>query len=541
MNKTIIININGTVFHIEEDAYEILKNYINDVKRHFMNSADSLEITTDIENRIAEMFNDILRAENKQVIVEQDVHTIITQMGTVEDFASESGEERTADQQQSYSYQAEARKLFRDSEDHLAGGVCAGIANYFGLEPVWIRLAFAIAFCFYGTGLLLYIVLWIVIPRAVTRADRMAMKGEPLDLQGFKRNFEYELKGIQGHAANLHREARPFIYKTRDFAGNFFDHLRVFLRSAGVILLKLIGILIMLFCAGCIITLLVMVFAFFAYGSDNIHIVFPFSIVNQEYTVPFIFGCFFLLALPLLGLLLLTSRVAFKRNAVGSRTGYTMLVIWIAALCVVIYYSIQVASEFKSDAKINQTISLKPTQGHVYHLKLNDVKYLSREDSAKLDIKHSFAGRMIMDDDYDNMDNGRERKISITIEKSDVPQPVLVESFRATGNNYNKALMNAHNIIYRFTQQDSLLIFDRHFQFAQRAQWRGQWISLTLRVPVGTELVIDKKLDRYMGDVDINECRDETMLEHSSSAPFMMTADGLQCYMVKPDSTAVKK
>src|SRR5476649_2804011 len=86
MNKTIIININVIVFHIEEDAYEILKNYMTDVKRHFLNSADSLEITTDIKNRIDEMFTEVLATENKQVIVEQDVHTVIEQMGRVEDF-----------------------------------------------------------------------------------------------------------------------------------------------------------------------------------------------------------------------------------------------------------------------------------------------------------------------------------------------------------------------------------------------------------------------------------------------------------------------
>src|SRR5215471_3880908 len=86
MNKTIIINMNGIVFHIEEDAYEILKSYMTDVKRHFMNSADSLEITTDIENRIAEMFNEMLANEHKQVINEADVRKVIEQMGTVEDF-----------------------------------------------------------------------------------------------------------------------------------------------------------------------------------------------------------------------------------------------------------------------------------------------------------------------------------------------------------------------------------------------------------------------------------------------------------------------
>src|SRR5271154_3170186 len=97
MNKTIIININGIVFHIEVDAYEILKNYMTDVKRHFSNSADSLEITTDIENRIAEMFTEILATDNKQVIVEQDVNAVIGQMGTVADFESADEDAKSAE------------------------------------------------------------------------------------------------------------------------------------------------------------------------------------------------------------------------------------------------------------------------------------------------------------------------------------------------------------------------------------------------------------------------------------------------------------
>src|SRR5580658_255355 len=133
MNKTIIININGIVFHIEEDAYEILKNYMTDVKRHFSNSADSLEITTDIENRIAEMFSEILEKENKQVIVEQDVKLVIEQMGTVADF--ESAENDGQHEPGGYAYgNTERRRLFRDPDDHLVGGVCSGIANYFDID-----------------------------------------------------------------------------------------------------------------------------------------------------------------------------------------------------------------------------------------------------------------------------------------------------------------------------------------------------------------------------------------------------------------------
>src|ERR1700733_207722 len=188
MNKTIIININGIVFHIEEDAYEILKNYMTDVKRHFSNSADSLEITTDIENRVAEMFTEILARDNKQVIIEQDVNAVIEQRGTVADFESAEDAEKT--EHNPFGYPGgETRRLFRDPDDRLVSGVCAGIANYFDFTPVWIRLAFVIFTAFAGTGLLVYIILWIMIPKPVTRADRMAMRGEKQDLHGFKKNF----------------------------------------------------------------------------------------------------------------------------------------------------------------------------------------------------------------------------------------------------------------------------------------------------------------------------------------------------------------
>ena len=141
MNKTIIININGFIFHIEEDAYEILKNYMTDVKRHFLNSADSLEITTDIENRIAEMFTEMLAAQQKQVIVDEDVNQVVEQMGSVADFETpeEEAKHHTHD---NYGYNTSARKLFRDPDDHLISGVCAGLANYFGIAALFVGNSF---------------------------------------------------------------------------------------------------------------------------------------------------------------------------------------------------------------------------------------------------------------------------------------------------------------------------------------------------------------------------------------------------------------
>jgi phage shock protein PspC (stress-responsive transcriptional regulator) len=543
MNKTIIININGIVFHIEEDAYEVLKSYMTDVKRHFMDSADSLEITTDIENRLAEMFNEILARDSKQVIVEQDVQTVISQMGTVEDFAS-ADEDEKASAKSTYAYATESRRLFRDPDDHLAAGVCSGIANYFDMQPVWVRLAFAIAFCFFGTGLFLYIILWIVIPKAASRADRMAMKGEKLDLQGFKRNFEYELKGVQSHVSNLHKEAKPLIYKTRDFAGDFFDHLRSFLGGAASILVKLLGIGVMLTCLGFTVALVVFVFTYFAYGQNNLHHFFPFNIINDEYIFPFIMSSFLVLAIPLLGIMLVAARLVFKRDAINRTTGYTFLVVWIVSLFIVGYYSIQVASEFRSGGSISQTINIKPNASNTYYLKLNNVRYLSKEDSAKLNLEHDFAGKIILDDDddYNDMHESGVRNVNITIERSDVTQPVLIETFNARGRDYPTALMNARSTVYQFTQKDSVLTFDRHIQRPGQKSWRGQEVRLTLKVPMNTKLVIERDLDRYLNGVSIWDCQQVNKQDDNIPATFIMTDNGLQCkvdtVVIKRDTTA---
>src|SRR5215217_87163 len=161
MNKTIIININGIVFHIEEDAYEILKNYISDIKRHFLNSADSLEITTDIENRIAEMFAEVLTRDNKQVIVEADVKAVIGQMGTVEDFKHADEETAAPHQPDTFDLAGGTRTLFRDPDYRLVAGVSSGLANYFNISAIWFRLIFAVLTPVGGLGVILYIILWI--------------------------------------------------------------------------------------------------------------------------------------------------------------------------------------------------------------------------------------------------------------------------------------------------------------------------------------------------------------------------------------------
>ena len=530
MNKTIIININGIIFHIEEDAYDILKNYMTGIKKHFASSDDSLEITTDIENRIAEMFSELLRREGKQVIVTTDVTAVILQMGTIEDFS-------TGEQEPVFTPgatdQTSERRLFRDPDDHLIGGVAAGIANYFGIEALWVRLIFVVSLFGAGSGLLVYIILWAIIPRANTRAEKMAMKGERADLQGFKRNFDEELKNIKQSLSNANREAKPFVYKIRDFIGEFFLLLKRFFNGSGKILLKLVAIVIIAICICVMVGLLITLIVYIANKSVFTHGLSPFNIVNYEFS-NILYACGFLVcAIPLLALILFTIRVVFSRVVFGRGFGFILLIAWIAALSTVVFYASKVASDFKSNASFSQNMNIMQSQNQHYYLKLNDVKILTKEDSTTLGIKKDdFANRIVLNTNDENDNDINPNNVSLSIEKSENEFPALVESYSAKGSNYQEALLNARNTAYNFIQEDSVIKFDRKLLPVKKALWRDQKISLTLKLPLNSVITMEENLGKIeLYNINLYDCLNDENDKNWGKrlAKFKMTETGLVC------------
>jgi phage shock protein PspC (stress-responsive transcriptional regulator) len=451
-------------------------------------------------------------------------------MGSVEDFETiEDGEKPHA--QPAFAYSTESRRLFRDPDDHLVAGVCSGIANYFDFNPVWIRLLFALAVAFAGTGFILYVILWIVVPKAVTRADRMAMKGQKLDLQGFKTNFEEELNNVKGNLHNFQNEARPLIYKTRDFAGDIFSHFGNFLGGAGKVIGKLIAIALIASCFAGIIALIVLVISAFVYGNHNIGIyhIFPFNIADQHVNNIFIVCAVLMAIIPLLAIILTLINFVFKGNVINRTAGSTLLMVWVVALSVVIYYTAKTSADFKEYASFSQTINIKPSADSTYYLKLNDIKFLTKEDSIRLRLKEDFSGRVILDDDDDNNMDMPDKNIDIYVEKSDVAQPVLVESFSARGSDYQDALYNARGTNYQFKQEGNVLKFNRRLEKQIDRLWRAQRLHLTLKIPLNSKVVIDDQVDRFVRDVSVRDCNEINKKDGASSAKFIMTDNGLQC------------
>ncbi|MDR0195557.1 MAG: PspC domain-containing protein [Myroides sp.] len=177
MNKTLTINIAGSVFHIDENAYQKLDQYLKAIKRSFPKEEQD-EIIHDIEIRIAELFSENITDIN-QVVTLNDVDRVISIMGKPEDYILD--EETTQENNTQYIYTG-SKKLYRDGENAMVGGVLAGLGHYFKVDTVWMRIIFMILVLFYGTGVLLYLILWIIVPEAKTTSQILQMQREPVNI-----------------------------------------------------------------------------------------------------------------------------------------------------------------------------------------------------------------------------------------------------------------------------------------------------------------------------------------------------------------------
>lgn len=197
MRKTVSITISGQLFHIEEQAYRTLDEYLESIRYHFSTYEDREEIVSDIEGRIAEHFNEKL-SKARNVVSEADVNDLIAHMGTVKDFeAFEAEAPHDAPKGKEHRAFEPPRRLYRDADNQMIAGVASGIANYFGIDPTVVRLLFVATLFFGGAGIILYIVLWIILPEARTTSEKVEMRGQPLTLRRIEATIRENIPAAQ--------------------------------------------------------------------------------------------------------------------------------------------------------------------------------------------------------------------------------------------------------------------------------------------------------------------------------------------------------
>lgn len=199
MKKTELINIGGLAFTIDDDAFQELSNYLGAIENHFRNSDEEREIVNDIELRIGELFLERLTPA-KQVVNIADVLHVIETMGNVEQIINTEtvmDEETYSDYSYNDTPRKSYRRMYRDPDNRVLGGVCGGLGAYTGLDPIIFRLAFALALLAYGTGTLVYILMWIIIPEAKTTAQKLEMQGKKVDVSSIENAVKNEVERVK--------------------------------------------------------------------------------------------------------------------------------------------------------------------------------------------------------------------------------------------------------------------------------------------------------------------------------------------------------
>lgn len=342
MKKTLTVNLGGTVFHIDEDAYQLLDKYLSDLRQHFRKGGDSDEIMNDFELRISELFNEKLRL-GYEVITVEHVEEVIKRMGKLEDiFGEEFSEE--GDNKEEPKAKAEAgyskKRLFRSPDDRILGGVAGGFAVYMGWDPTAVRIALILLMFFYGITIPLYLILWLVVPMATTAAEKLQMHGEKVTVENIGKTVTDGFERISNNVNDYINSDKP--RSTLQKLGDAFV-------SVFGICIKIFGVLlaIALF-PPLLFVLFILMIVFFALiaglfggGFGLLYRLLPawesVGAYPESWLTVGILAGIVLLAIPAFGLIYALCRNLFKWKPMATGAKWFLIILWIVSLLATIF------------------------------------------------------------------------------------------------------------------------------------------------------------------------------------------------------------
>ncbi len=377
MNKTISINLGGFFFHIDEDAFSKLTRYLDAVKRS-LSPEGREEIIKDIESRIAELFQEKIKNE-KQVIGSKEVDDMIVIMGQPEDYKIDDEPKNSFNSSNyNYSNNGGTKKLYRDKDNAIIGGVLSGISQYIGVDPIWLRIFMAILLVFFGTGFFIYIILWIIIPEARTTTQKLEMRGMPINITNIEKKVKEGIDDTSSKISDIDTE--KVMYNVKNSSQRVGSTIEDIFTTILKIIGKLLGGFIVLVTSVSLIGLLIgTIFMFFSSTLDHVHMPWNEYLRASNYTdfpmwILYIFS-FFAAAIPvffffILGLKLLVTNL----KSIGSYAKYSLLGLWILSIVFLVYFGLRQASEVSRESKIveKREIILTPNDTLKINMKYND-------------------------------------------------------------------------------------------------------------------------------------------------------------------------
>lgn len=515
MNKTVNINLGGMFFHIDEDAYLKLSRYFDAIKRSLNNSSGQDEIIKDIEMRVSELLTEKQKSE-KHVVGLKDVDEVIAVMGQPEDYRIED-EESTSQSSSSYNTRRH-KKLYRDKENGMVGGVATGLAHYFGIDAVWVKIVFLIfVFAGFGTGILAYFVLWVVTPEAVTTSEKLEMTGEPVTISNIEKKVREEIDSLSEKFKNADYDKMGNQVKSgaERISSSFGD----FIMTVFKIFAKFLGVILII--AG-ISTLIMLLVGVFTLGT-NLFVEFPWQNFIEagnftEYPL-WSFGLlmFFAVGIPFFFLTLLGFKLLSPNlKSIGNITKYTLLAIWIIAIAVLVSIGIKQATEISHDNKIieKKAFNINPTDTLYVKFRYSDYYAKSLNHYREFEFVQDSANNELI---YSN-------DVRLHVLRTDEKAPFVQIEKSARGNSFTNAKKRAEKINYKFQINGNHLILDNYFLTDIKNKFRGQEVDIYLYLPEGQLLKPDSSVRDYFNYDD-----DFFNLNHDGNYDYKVEGSKVKC------------
>ena len=603
MKQVININFQGRVVPIEVSAFDILKQYIDSLNRHFANETGKEEIINDIENRIGELFQERISA-GSSCITEDHVNAVIASMGRPEEFDNDS---ESAQTESNYSFKENSanfkRRLYRDESNKKIGGVCSGIANYFDIDVTLVRIIF-ILFALAGFGVLFYIILWIavpgssvaiigsprkrlyrdtdekilggvcsglghyfginpwipraiflifffslamrwnfgdisdifrfgvsptvfliyliawlVIPEAKATAEKLEMKGEKVDFNSIKNSVVEEMKGFKERASKFGNESAAY-YKNQ--ANN--PQNKEFIRRKSTSIVDVFVTIIKVFIY---IILGIIGFALFmvliGMGAASIQ-VFPYKdfLIRDGWQTYMAWGtliCFIIV--PIVGIITWAIRRIAKIKSQKGIYRYSFVSLWIVGWFCMIALLVSLKNDFKSESDvIEQTVNLEdPT---VQFLRVSNTKE-----------HQTYKRRWNVVDEFNFVSDDSLLINNVTIHILKSPNDSFRVSTIKTSDGLSRRAANqtASNINFNAVQYDSSLVIDKGIIITKNEKFRNQNVVVTIYVPLGKKINVDRISSSNsrinLGENNISWESDDEDQDWAYGVTYIMTEDGL--------------
>jgi phage shock protein PspC (stress-responsive transcriptional regulator) len=427
-------------------------------------------------------------------VVNEWVDEIIGIMGTPEDFAQDE-----AISGQAVTPGKGKKRLYRDPENKIIGGVCSGLAAYFNIDPLVVRILMAILFFANGIGLLAYLILWIAVPRALTTAQRLEMRGKKVNISNIEQTVRDDNPADKGTTSGGMESGTPsrgvkIAKQTGDAISDTMKGLfKATAIALGIFLIFIAFTGLLAFISSLVIGQTVLSDWALPMNPDFQVSGFLGHFVSRGTVVWGLICIGFMVGIPLLAMLYVGTKLVFNYRSNNTAIGLAMVGVWLLALMTMVVVASREVSNFKEYTTLSNSETLYPAAGKTLKITLGEDKYSNYADQH-------------MDLDRFKVVNSNGRDVLLgeprfDIKKSSTNDCVLVIKKQSRGKNREQANEYVQNITYHHELKDSVLFLDPWFLPGPNDKWKSQQVNVTLKIPEGMAVYLDEKVDEIVFDI----------------------------------------